>query len=626
MTREELYEKARLLPASPGVYLMRSKSGKVIYVGKSKALKNRVSSYFAPYNEHRGKTRRMVESVCDFEVYYTATELEALIQENQFIKQFMPRYNIKLKDGGGYPYIKITNSDYPEISVVYKRSSGNDRYFGPYSSHKVARDIVTAVKKTFSLPTCGKVFPRDEGKGRPCLNYHIGRCVAPCIKGNISREEYKNLYQRTVSLLKGDGVKLIEQLEKNMETASEALNFELAAKLRDCLFAVKKLNDRQQIVCSPDVEADLVGVFCDDLGAALSFLFVRNGAIVDRENFFFGADEILNSGTLQSFLHGYYSVRGFVPKKIYVDFDFEEEDLALLREHLSCTSGHAISISRPKRGDMRALCTRASDNAKQLTLHKRATEDRKKDVLVAFAKLLCLEVLPERIEAYDVSHMGGEHTSCGMVVLENGSFAKKKYRSFTVREAVAGSDTGALEECLTRRFLHDNDESGWEYPDLILMDGGVAQVNTANQVLDSLGITIPVFGMIKDEHHKTRTLTDGENEISLITRQDAFVFVYKIQEEVHRYSLAMMDSKRRNAVKKSSLTEIKGVGPKRANDLMLHFGTLESIKNATPLELQAVKGITPEIANAIYEAIGRNTDENNHGDSQRDKAQNPHGN
>lgn len=549
----------------------------------------------------------MVESVCDFEVYYTATELEALIQENQFIKQFTPRYNIKLKDGGGYPYIKITNIDYPDISVVYKRSAGNDRYFGPYSSHKVARDIVSTVKKAFLLPTCGKVFPKDEGKGRPCLNYHIGRCVAPCIKGNVSKEEYKALYQRAASLLKGDGANLLVELEKNMEIASEGLNFELAAKLRDCMFAIKKLNDKQQIVCSPDVEADVVGVFADDLGASLSFLFVRNGAIVDRENFFFGADEILNSNTLQSFLHRYYGVRGFVPKKIFIDFDFDEEDLLLLREHLSQNSGHRINVSKPVRGDMRALCNRATENAKQLTLHKRATEDRKKNFLVSFAKLLQLEVLPERIEAYDVSHIGGEHTSCGMIVLENGSFAKKKYRSFTVREAAAGSDTGALRECLTRRFLHESDDPGWEHPDLILMDGGVAQVNTANEVLDSLGLQIPVFGMIKDEHHKTRTLTDGENEISLITRQDAFVFVYRIQEEVHRYSLSMMDSKRRNAVKKSSLTEIKGVGPKRANDIMLHFGTLEAIKNATEQELQQVKGITPDIAKAIVAAMGRNT-------------------
>ena len=227
MTREELFEKAKLLPATPGVYIMRNRSGRIIYVGKSKALKNRVSSYFAPSSDHRGKTKRMVESVNDFEVYFTLTELEALIQENQFIKQFQPRYNIKLKDGGGYPYIKLTNTEYPEFRIVYKRTSGNDKYFGPYSSHNVAKNILETVKKAFALPDCSKEFPKDIGKGRPCLNYHIGRCCAPCVKGNISASDYKALVLRAVSLLKGDGRNLISQLEHDMEVASEGLNFEL---------------------------------------------------------------------------------------------------------------------------------------------------------------------------------------------------------------------------------------------------------------------------------------------------------------------------------------------------------------------------------------------------------------
>lgn len=620
MTREELFEKARLLPATPGVYIMHGKSGKIIYVGKSKALKNRVSSYFAPYSEHHGKTRRMVDAVADFEVYYTGTELEALIQENQFIKQFQPRYNIKLKDGGGYPYVRITNADYPEISVVYKRSKGSDRYFGPYSSKHVAYDIVTTVRKAFCLPSCGKSFPKDEGKGRPCLNYHIGRCVAPCIKGNISKEEYKTLFNRAASLLRGDGVKLIAQLTENMEKASDGLNFEVAAKLRDCIYAVKKLNDRQQIVCSPSVEADVIGVFCDDLGSAVSLLFVRNGAIVDRENFFFGADEIMNSAALESLLQRYYELRGYIPKKIYVDFALEESDRELLCEWLSQKLGQKVSVIRPERGDMRALADRASENAQKLTLHKRASEDRKKDFLASFATLLCLQVLPDRIESYDISHSGGDYTTCGMIVLEHGSFAKKKYRSFNVRDAVAGSDTGALCEALSRRFDHDNDEAGWEYPDLILIDGGEAQVSTALSVLEQHGLMIPVFGMIKDEHHKTRTLTDGENEISLITRQDAFVFVYKIQEEVHRFSISLMDAKRRKDMKKSSLTSVKGVGSKRANDLMLHFGSLDALKHAKKDELMSVKGITAEIAGAIIAEFGEENNEDNNGDRTGSKA------
>ncbi|MBR4950369.1 MAG: excinuclease ABC subunit UvrC [Clostridia bacterium] len=616
MTRQELYEKARLLPATPGVYIMRNKSGRIIYVGKSKALKNRVSSYFAPSSDHRGKTKRMVESVFDFEVYFTVTELEALIQENQFIKQFQPRYNIKLKDGGGYPYIKMTSAPYPEFSVVYKRSAGNDKYFGPYSSHNVAKNILETVKKAFLLPSCGKEFPKDIGKGRPCLNFHIGRCCAPCVKGNVTEADYKEICNRVAALLKGDGKRLLASLESNMELASDNLNFELAAKLRDCIFAVKKISDRQQIVCSPDVEADVIGVYADDLGSAVSLLFVRNGAIVDRETLFFGADEIISSTALVSLFQRYYDIRGYIPKKVYIEYPLESADKALLADWLSNRAEYRVNLIVPERGDMRALAVRALENAKQLLLHKRANEDKKKDTLAVLASLLGLPALPDRIESYDISHSAGEYTSCGMIVLEKGSFARKKYRGFNINTVSDGNDLAALEECIRRRFAHDTDEEGWQYPDLMLIDGGVTQVNRVNAVLQELGISVPVFGMVKDEHHKTRTLTDGENEISLITRQDAFVFIYKIQEEVHRYSLSLMDAKRRNAVKKSSLTQIKGVGAKKANDLMLHFGTLANLKAASVEELSAVKGINAETANAIYEYFEREKDENNNRNSQ----------
>lgn len=620
MTREELFEKAKLLPATPGVYIMRNRSGRIIYVGKSKALKNRVSSYFSPYSDHHGKTRRMVDSVHDFEVYYTLTELEALIQENQFIKQFQPRYNIKLKDGGGYPYIKLSNSAYPEFSIVYKRTAGNDKYYGPYSSYHVARDILETVRKAFSLPSCNKEFPKDIGKGRACLNYHIGRCCAPCIKGNVSADEYKELTNRAASLLKGDGKKLVASLEESIEIAAEGLNFELAAKLRDCIYAVKKLSDKQQIVCSPDIEADIIGLYADDLGSALSLLFIRGGAIVDRENFFFGADEIINSSALVSFFQRYYELRGYIPKRIYIDYSLDDADSELFTEWLCDKAGFKVRLIKAERGDMRALTERASENAKQLMLHKRKSEDRKKDFLISLAKLLGLETLPDRIESYDVSHSSGEFTSCGMVVLEHGSFAKRKYRGFNIRTVNDGNDLAALEECIRRRFSHDPDESGWEYPDLLLIDGGDNQVKRVRSVLDELGIGIAVFGMVKDEHHKTRTLTDGENEISLITRQDAFVFIYKIQEEVHRYSLSLMDAKRRNAVKKSSLTEIKGVGNAKANDLMLHFGTLAALKSASKEQLLEVKGINDAVADAIIEYFGKEQNENNNRNSKGNEA------
>ncbi len=597
MTKEELFEKAKLLPLTPGVYLMRNRAGTVIYVGKSKALRNRVTSYFSPSVPHYGKTEKMIRSVHDFEVYHTATELEALLQENAFIKQYMPRYNIKLKDSEAYPYIRVSKGAYPNLSVVYNRTSDGYRYYGPFSSAHVAKEIVAAAVKAFGLPTCNKVFPEDIGKGRPCLQYHIGGCCGLCIKGQVTGEEYRALASGAEQLLKGDYSGLVKELQQQMEKASQAEQFERAAKYRDCLFAVKKLGDKQQIVASPDTEADIVGVYRDDLGSAVSVLFVRNGAIHDRETFFFGADEILEEEALEGLLQRFYQKRGFVPGKICLSMELSPEGTELLTAWFSEKAGCKVQLYCPKRGDFRALTQRAEENAKQLLLHKRAQEEKQNDFLVSFAQFLSLEVVPERIEAYDISHSGGEHPTCGMIVLENGRFAKKKYRTFHIH-GEGNNDVGSLKEALTRRFAHEG-ETGWENPDLILMDGGVQQVHVAKEVLAKYGLSIPVMGMVKDEYHKTRTLTDGEGQLSLNKRQDVFVFLYKIQEEVHRFALSRMDLQRRKTVKRSDLTAIKGVGEAKAKALLLHFGTYDRLKNATEDQLLQVKGINADTARNI---------------------------
>lgn len=604
MTKEELFEKAKLLPLTPGVYLMRNRAGTVIYVGKSKALRNRVTSYFSPSVPHYGKTEKMIRSVHDFEVYHTATELEALLQENAFIKQYMPHYNIKLKDSDAYPYIRVSKGEYPNLSLVFSRTNDGYRYYGPFSSAHVAKEIVSAAVKAFGLPTCGKEFPKDIGKGRPCLQYHIGGCCGLCIKGHVSGEEYRALAAGAEQLLKGDFGGLTKELQKQMEEASMAEQFERAAKYRDCLFAVKKLGDKQQIVASPDTEADVVGVYRDDLGSAVSVLFVRNGAIHDRETFFFGADEILDEEALEGFLQRFYQNRGFVPGKICMSMELTEEGTELLTPWLSEKAGGKVQLYCPKRGDFRALTLRAEENAKQLLLHKRAQEEKQNDFLVSFARFLSLEVVPERIEAYDISHSGGEHPTCGMIVLENGRFAKKKYRTFHIK-GEGNNDVGSMTEALTRRFSHDGSESGWEHPDLILMDGGVGQVNAAKAVLAQYGLSIPVMGMVKDEYHKTRTLTDGEGELSLNKRQDVFVFLYKIQEEVHRFALSRMDLQRRKTVKRSDLTTIKGVGEAKAKALLIHFGTYEALKNATEEQLLQVKGLSADTVRNILEHFAK---------------------
>ncbi len=598
MTRDELYAKARLLPLTPGVYIMYNSADKVIYVGKSKALRNRVGSYFAPYSDHKGKTARMVASVHHFEVYHTATELEALVLENQFIKQFMPRYNIKLKDSAGYPYIRISDSDYPRISVVNKREGGGT-YYGPFASHTTAKNIVAAATAAFGIPVCTKRFPAEIGKGRPCLNYHIGRCAGFC-SGKPDKAEYLIRMEGVKRLLCGDCTALAKELEQKMAEAAEAMDYERAATYRDSMRAVLKIRDKQHIVASPETEADVIGVYADDLGSAISVLMVRGGAITDRETMFFGADEIINPSAVASLLGRYYTLRGFTPKEIWCGYDLGEE-AALLEESLVGTK-----LLLPKRGDKRALADRAETNAKEQLLHRRSETERQNGFLASFASFLCLEVLPERIESYDISNSGDEYITAGMVVLKNGRFAKKLYRSFNIKETEGQDDFAATEEALRRRFSHLDESEAWEAPDLILADGGIGQINAIRSVLDEYGLDIPVFGMVKDEHHKTRTLTDGVNELSLNKRQDIFMFIYKLQEEVHRYALARMDVRRRHAVKHSVLTEIKGVGKAKAEELLRHFGGLKELKAASVAEIATVKGINLPLAEEIHSYLAEN--------------------
>ncbi|MBR6777584.1 MAG: excinuclease ABC subunit UvrC [Clostridia bacterium] len=592
MTKEQLLEKARLLPPTPGVYIMRNTAGKVIYVGKSKALCNRVSSYFA--QTHTGKTARMVASVHDFEVYHTATELEALLLENSFIKQYMPRYNIKLKDSSGYPYLKITDEEYPRLTTVYKREDDRSRYFGPFSSYVAARNIADTARRTFGIPTCNRVFPRDIGKSRPCLNAQIGLCVAPC-SGKVTAQEYKEVFANASRFLGGEYTFLIKELTEKMNTAAEDMYYERAAKYRDQINAVKKLGDKQHIVGAPDFDGDFIGVYRDDLGSAVNLFFVRHGAVADRECLYFGADEILDSGTLVSLLQRLYTLRGYIPADIYTAFEVEKEDIDLFEAWAKDFTGLKTVFHVTRRGDKKILAEMASTNAKELLLHKRKSEEKDVGVLANLASFLCLETVPERIEAYDISNSGEEYTTAGMTVVIKGRFAKKQYRTFNIREH-AQNDYGATEEALSRRFSHTE----WELPDLILMDGGVQHVAVAKRVLAEKGLSyIPVFGMIKDEHHKTRSLTDGVNEIGLTTRQDLFVFIYRIQEEVHRFSLDRMDKKRRKSVSTSSLTAIKGVGEKTAAAILGHFGSFKAVKQATKEELLKVKGLSEKTADSI---------------------------
>jgi len=596
MSTEELFEKAKLLPSCPGVYIMRNSVDKVIYVGKSKSLKNRVTSYFAPYSKLNIKTEKLISHVKDFECFYTPTELDALVLESRFIKQHMPKYNIKLKDSKDYPYIKITADEYPRMTVVHRRTDEKSTYFGPFSSVSFAWSIVESVKKIFMIPSCDKIFPRDIG-GRPCLNYHIKQCIAPCT-GKVKPGEYKGLFKQATYFLRGNYKQLMEQLELIMNEAAESMRYETAAKYRDCILSVKKLSEKQTVVSSPETEEDVVGIYNDELGSAIAILFIRHGAIYDRDYFFFGADEILDSGAITATLQRFYELRQYIPKQILVSSVLEDEDSDILSEQLSLMAERKISITVPQKGIKATIAATAADNARELLLLERAKNEKNDKRLIELAEFLKLESIPYRIEAYDISNSGNDYTTAGMIVIENGRFTKKKYRTFNIK-STSMDDYGAMREAIARRMYH-KDEKGWELPDLILLDGGVGHVSVVHQVLDAMGISLPVLGMVKDEYHKSRTLTDGENEISIAKRNDIYTFIYKIQEEVHRYSLTRMDNARRKAVKHSILEKISGIGSEKAKKLNAAFGGLRGIKAASVEDIAKVKGISEADAEAVY--------------------------
>lgn len=592
MKIEKLYEKARLLPKKPGIYLMKDKNGKVIYVGKSKALQNRVSQYFTQVENHPVKTRRMVMAVDDFECLFTDTENEALVLENEFIKKYKPRYNIKLKDDRRYPYLKVELSPFPRLSMVRSRSSvkhDTAKYFGPYSSSATVYNLIDTVQKTFKIASCKRRFPQDIGKGRPCLNYHIDRCMGLCT-GKIPMDEYRAVFDKILMFLKGDTKEVTENIKHEMLKASDELNFERAAKLRDMYIALDKLSQNQKIIASPETDQDVFGIYTDEVSACIAVLFIRRGKLADMDSFIFGADEIPDSSSFSAFLIEFYKKREYVPRQIIVShsllWDCEPE-----RQYLTLQSGYHVKFVFPERGELKKLNDMACENARSIALHSREVNQRSDTLLMELADILKLEVLPERIEAYDISNTGDAHITCGMIVLENGNFRKRDYRSFNIKSE-SQDDYAAMTEALKRRISHADDENFPPLPDLILLDGGKGHVSTIKPLFASLGVEIPVFGMVKDSFHKTRSLTDEENEISIAKNIPIFNFIYKIQEEVHRFSFSKMDSRRTKSMVSSKLEKIDGIGEIKSKRLMSHFKSIKAISQASEEDLRIIKGIS----------------------------------
>lgn len=598
--RDRLLEKANGLPLCPGVYIMRDGSGKVIYVGKSRKLRNRVSQYFQNSEKNR-KTERMVASVRAFDYYLCDNEMEALSLENTLIKQYTPKYNIRLKDAKSYPYIKITAGEYPRL--VFTRHRGNDKakYFGPYSGSGTAYALIGLLNKTLQLPTCSRVFPRDIGKERPCVYYQIGRCSGLCT-GKIPAEEYRETMRNAAELLEGKNGEVRRRLEAQMTAYAEEERYEAAAKCRDTLRALGAIREKQKVVASPDTEQDAVAMYSDDLCTCVSVFFIRGGVLHDTQEIICGAEGIPEPEDMTAFLTELYRSRAYIPPEILIGFELADEDCALLTESLSALAGRRVHVRVPEKGTKHTLCELVRKNAAEKARQYEAETGQKESILADLAHKLGLEVLPQRIEAYDISNLGSEHLTAGMVVLVDGVFRKADYRSFKIQTVEGTDDYASMRETLARRLAHLSDPSGSfaQVPDLILLDGGRGHVSVVRELLTELGLSIPVFGMVKDDYHKTRALCTDTDEISIAKDRGLFTMIYKLQEEVHRYTVRCMEQAKLRTLTTSSLTVIPGIGEAKAKKLLMAFDGLAAVKQADQTALAAVPGITAKDAEAVY--------------------------
>ncbi len=596
-TREEerraLLDKANSLPLTPGVYIMKDREGRVIYVGKSRRLKNRVSQYFRN-GEKNIKTSRMVAAVRDFEYFLCDTEIEALTLENTLIKQHSPKYNIRLKDAKSYPYIKITDEPYPRLIMTRKRDKDKGKYFGPYSGVSTVFSVLDTLRAVLCLPTCNRRFPRDIGKERPCLYYQMGRCCGPCT-GNVTEEEYAATVALAADILRGNTGEVKRRLTEEMYTHAEAERYEAAARCRDTITALERLRQKQTVVAAPDTEQDVIGFFADDVAACVSVFYIRGGAVVDKEEFLAGGERILDEETLGAFICEHYRVRECIPKQILLSFPLDAEEMEGLSQYLTELAGHKVSVRTPERGANHTLCELVRSNAAEKVRRHRLDAEKDEGALARLAELLELPTYPSRIEAYDISNLGTEHLTAGMIVCEEGRFNKTDYRHFKIR-TVAGTtdDYASMRETLDRRLGHLNDGEGSfsKLPDLILLDGGRGHVGVVRELMEERGLDIPVFGMVKDDFHKTRALCTEDGEISIARENGVFVLIYRIQEEVHRFTVSRMDAAKRKTLTHSGLTRIKGIGDAKAKALLTAFGGITGVKNASEAEIAAVKGIS----------------------------------
>ena len=609
------------LPDCPGVYLMRNSLREVIYVGKAKNLKNRVRQYFQNSKNHTEKVKAMVKNISEFEYIVTDSEVEALILECNLIKKYSPKYNILLKDDKYYPFIKITNEEFPRVIVT--RNHGNDsaRYFGPYTDGTAVYIISDLIRKVFPLRTCRKLIKEGGSKTRTCLNYHINLCKGPC-EGLISKEEYGKIIDDVVDLLTGKDKKITSRLRSEMEEAAEKLDFEKAASLRDKILAIEKINEKQKIISNNFENEDFIAISQDEKDSCIQIFFLRDGKIVGREHFILD-----NTGgedadyVVEEFVKNFYGGAAFIPKVIYVS---NIKDFDLLEQWLSIKKDHKVTLKVPQKGEKKRILDMVQKNAshalEMFKLNDKVNKELNNVALKEIQGALKLDCIPERIEAYDISNLMGMDSVGTMVVFQDGKAKNSDYRRFKINTVEGPDDYKSMKEILTRRFSHGlmeiqkitqneiNFESGKfsVFPDLIMMDGGKGQVNIALEVLKELNIEIPVCGMVKDDNHRTRGLIYNDEEIMLTPSSKAMLLITRIQDEVHRFAITYHRTLRDKRTLYSILDEIPKVGERRRIELLKKFGSLENIKKASLEELMATPSMDKRSSESVIDYFKKN--------------------
>ena len=609
---KELRAKAMALPLQPGVYLMHDKSDKIIYVGKAKALKNRVSQYFGSDKNHQEKVKQMVLHVDHFEYIVTDSEFEALVLENSLIKQYQPKYNILLKDDKGYSYIKITSGPWPKITEAKQIVNDGSKYIGPYMSSWSIKETIDEARKIFRLPSCNRKFPQDFGKGRPCLNYYIKQCCAPC-RGHVKQQEYNEAVEEALEFIKGGSSTSVKNLTERMNEAAENLEFELAGRIRDRIAAIKKMREKQKVVESRIREQDVMAVAMGNTKSVIAVLKFENGRLFDREDFSF--TDVEDFAELRGeFIRQYYSSRDRIPPQITCDG--EVEDMELLEEWLSRKAGRKVIIHIPQKGDQLRLVEMCRSNAAEKLSEGSERTGKELNALDELARLLGLKSPPEYIESYDISNLAGGENVAGMIVFKNGRPFKSSYRKFKIKTVEGQDDYGSMRDVIYRRFMeykeHRGEDEGFgRLPDLILLDGGKGHVAAVRPLLQQMGISVPVYGMVKDDKHRTRAIAEDGGEIAINSNRQAFTLISTIQDEVHRYAIGFHRQQRKKNTVSTTLTSIEGIGETRAKALMKHFRTVKAISEADLEELQNAPGMNKPAGKKVYEYFhGKNSDEN----------------